>query len=436
MPKTSSEGLVRGIRRWDLIAFTVNGIIGAGIFGLPAKIYSLIGSYSLIAFVACALIVMLIILCFAEVGSRFEETGGPYLYAREAFGPTAAFEVGWLIWLARLTAFAANCNLMVSYIGHFWPASTTMWWRASIIAFVVAMLATINLIGVRQAAIVSNFFTVGKLIPMLIFIVAGLFFLNPHAYTLGPRPAAGAFSQSVLLLIYAFTGFEMAAIPAGEAQNPRRNLPHSLLIAIAVVAVTYILIQVVCVGTLPELAQSQRPLADAGSRFLGTAGGAIISAGAIISMTGNLNIVLLSGSRVPFAMAERKQLPTVFARVNKRFATPDVAIVGTAVLMLLLTLRQSFVQALTISAIARLVAYAVTCAALPVLRRRRDAPPALFRLPGGTLISIASLVLAGWLLANSTLREGLVALIAAAFGFAVYLIHRLVTKSQNGDRRL
>src|SRR5205809_3223237 len=121
---SSPEGLVRGIRRWDLVAVTINGIIGAGIFGLPSKVYGLIGSYSLIAFVVCALVVMLIILCFAEVGSRFEETGGPYLYAREAFGGTVGFEVGWLIWLARLTAFAANCNLLVSYLGYFWTDAT------------------------------------------------------------------------------------------------------------------------------------------------------------------------------------------------------------------------------------------------------------------------------------------------------------------------
>src|SRR5712692_10408854 len=136
-PKTSPKGLVRGIRKWDLVAVAINGIIGAGIFGLPAKIYSLIGSYSLIAFVACALVVMLIILCFAEVGSRFEETGGPYLYAREAFGPAVGFEVGWLTWLARLTAFAANCNLMVSYLGFFWPAANTTLGRAIIIVGVV-----------------------------------------------------------------------------------------------------------------------------------------------------------------------------------------------------------------------------------------------------------------------------------------------------------
>src|SRR6185295_9169984 len=147
--RTSSEGLTRGIRRWDLVAIAVNGIIGAGIFGLPAKVYALIGTYSLIAFVACALVVALIILCFAEVGSRFEETGGPYLDARKAFGPTVGFEIGWLMCLARLTAFAANCNLMVNYLSYFWAPATSSFWRPTIIVLMVVSLPALNLLGVR-----------------------------------------------------------------------------------------------------------------------------------------------------------------------------------------------------------------------------------------------------------------------------------------------
>ena len=421
--KPSSEGLVRGIRRWDLVAVTINGIIGAGIFGLPAKTYSLIGTYSLLAFIACALVVTLIILCFAEVGSRFEETGGPYLYAREAFGPTVAFEVGWLIWLARLTAFAANCNLMVSYLGFFWPAATSTIPRAGIITLVAVALTLLNLTGVRQAAIASNVFTIGKLIPLLIFIAAGLFFLNRNAFAFGAAPSTGAFSQSVLLLIYAFTGFEMAAIPAGETKNPRKYLPRALLIAIGVVAFVYILIQVVSIGTLPGLANSSKPLADAGQRFLGTAGGALISAGAIISIVGNLNIILLSGSRVPFAIAEQKQLPAFVGRVHHRFFTPYVSILITGAIMLVLTLKSSFVAALTISAIARLVTYAATCLALPVLRRKKGVPAAEFRVRAGTVIAIVCLILIVWLLLNSTLYEAIVAAIVAVVGFVIYLAY-------------
>ena len=428
MQNQPEADLVRGIRRWDLVAICINGIIGAGIFGLPSKVYALIGTYSIIAFVVCALVVALIILCFAEVSSRFEGTGGPYLYAREAFQPAVAFEIGWLIWLVRVTAFAANCNLLINYLSFFWMQATAPLWRASIIVLVIAMLALINVLGIRQAAIVSNIFTVGKLVPIVIFIAVGLFFLNPQAYVPGPGPTTAAFSKSVLLLIYAFTGFEMATIPAGEVKDPQRNLPRALLIAIFVVAVLYIGIQIVCVGTLPELAESQKPLADAGSHFLGTAGGAIISAGAIVSIIGNLNILLLAGSRLSFAMAEQKQLPAFIGIIHTKFFTPYVSILITAALMLLLTLKTSFVAALTISAIARLVTYGATCLALPVFRASREAPPAAFRLPGGTIIAILSLLLIVWLLSSAG-AEAKAAALAAGVGLLIYFGYWLYSKS-------
>jgi amino acid transporter len=425
----TDERLVRGIRRWDLVAIAINGIIGAGIFGLPAKVYSLIGTYSIIAFIACALIVALIILCFAEVGSRFDDTGGPYLYAREAFNPAVAFEIGWLIWLARITAFAANGNLLINYLSYFWTSATDGFWRATVIVSVVVVLTAINLLGIRQAAIVSNVFTIGKLVPIILFIGAGLFFLKPQAFAFGASPNTAAFSQSVLLLVYAFTGFEMASIPAGEVRDPQRSLPRALIIAIFVVAVLYILIQIVCVGTLPGLGQSQKPLADAGSQFLGTAGGAIISAGAIISITGNLNILMLSGSRLPFAMAEQKQLPEFIGSVHRSFFTPYVAILITAGLMLLLTLKSSFLAALTISTIARLVTYGATCLALPLFRRRPNVPRAAFRLPGGTIVAGLSLLLIVWLLLSSTLQEAKAAALAAAGGLAIYFVYWLYSRS-------
>ena len=419
-PGGGDGGLVRGIRRWDLVAIAINGIIGAGIFGLPSRVYSLIGTYSLIAFVVCALVVALIILCFAEVSSRFDDTGGPYLYAREAFQPAVAFEIGWLIWLARVTAFAANCNLLINYLSFFWAPATTSAWRAAIIVFIVAALALINVLGIKQAAFVSNAFTIGKLVPLIIFIAAGLFFLNPQAFEFGPAPESGSFSQSVLLLVYAFTGFEMATIPAGEVRDPQRNLPRALIIAIFVVAVIYILVQIVCVGTLPGLAQSQKPLADAGTHFLGTGGGAIISAGAVISISGNLNILLLSGSRLPFAMAEQNQLPRLIGSIHKRFFTPYIAILITAAVMLFLTLKSSFLQLLTISVLARLVTYGGTCLALPLFRLRKQVPQPAFRLPGGMVIAILSLLLIVWLLGHSTLQEAKATAIAAGVGLLIY----------------
>lgn len=430
MEQPTREGLVRGIRRWDLVAVVINGIIGAGIFGLPSKVYSLIGSYSLIAFAVCALVVTLIILCFAEVGSRYDATGGPYLYAREAFGSLFGFEVGWLQWLARITAFAANINLLVVYLGFFWPTTNVEPWRTLIITGIVIALTTLNIVGVRNATVFGNIFTIGKLIPLILFIAAGLFFINFSNFSFSAPPGApqlgyATFSTSVLLLIYAFTGFEMAVIPAGEVQNPQKNIPFALLTAIGLIAALYILIQFVCIGTLPGLAGSTRPLADAANNFLGTAGALIISAGAMISITGNLSLLILAGSRIPFAMAEQNQLPSILSSTHRRFRTPHIAILLTAAVMLALAISGTFIYALTISAIARLLTYAATCAALPKLRQTQDAPPAKFKAPAGIIVSIAALVLAGWLLSNSTLTEARDAGIAAALGLAIYFIYRL-----------
>ena len=430
--ESSPRGLVRAIRRWDLTALAVNSIIGAGIFGLPSEVFRRIGVYSLFAFIACALVVALIILCFAEVSSRFSGTGGPYLYAREAFGPLVGFEVGWLIWVARLTAFSANCNLLVGYLGFLFPGADQGLGRILAILVVVLGLTAVNYTGVRNAALTSNVLTVAKLVPLTLFIGVGLFFLQGERFALGPRPPFAAFSVSVLLLIYAFSGFEMAVIPGGEVRHPGRDMPHALLTAIGFVAVFYFLIQVVAIGTLPGLADSSRPLADAGRTFLGRAGGAIISAGALVSILGNLNVILLVGSRLPFAMAERGELPAVLAETHPTYRTPHIAVLLSGAVALILTLTGTFVYAATISVIARLLSYGATCAALPVLRRRAAAPPAAFTVPAGPLVAVAALLLAAWLLSHVALTQARDAGIAILIGVLLYFLPRLVRRRAAG----
>ena len=330
MEQVSQKGLVRGIGRWDLLALTINGMVGAGIFGLPSRIYGLAGVWSVVAYLVCAALVTLITLCFAEVGSRFAETGGPYLYARMAFGSVIGFEVGWLVWLARVTAFAALCNLLLGYLSFFWPAAGSGLTRAVVITVVVIAMTTVNLIGVREAALVNNLFTIAKLTPLLLFIVAGLFFLSPETFIAPAAPNYGDFSTAALLLIFAFSGFEMAVVPAGETRDPQRHVAFALLTATGVVALLYVMIQVVCIGTLPGLASSERPLVDASSRFLGATGASIVSVGALISITGTLNSNMLVAPRILFAMAEQGQLPRPLAATHRRFCTPHIAILISA----------------------------------------------------------------------------------------------------------
>ena len=415
-------GLVRAIRRPDLVALIVNNIVGAGIFGLPAAAFALAGNYSLVAFAACALVMTLIVACFAELGSRFTATGGPYLYARVAFGPWIGFQVGWLLWLARVSAFAAICNLLLGYLGYFWPGATE--WRAAIIVIVVVALALVNLLGVRRATVMSTVFTVGKLIPLLLFITVGLFFVARTNYSFAALPAYGNFSQAVFIVAFAFMGFEVGGIPAGETKEPRTILPSALLTAIVVVAALYVLIQLVCIGTLPELGLSQRPLADAASRVIGPVGAAVIVAGALISVTGTMNAVVLTTPRLLYAMAEQGDLPRALAFTHARYHTPYIAILISAAAMLVFTLSSTFVTALTISTISRLLTYAAACVALPVLRRRTDVEPATFALRGGLAIPVAAVALTVWLLSNSSRKELIAVAGTAAAGWLVFLVAR------------
>lgn len=430
MNQNENKGLIRAIRRWDLVAVTINGIIGAGIFGLPSKVFALIGSYSLFAFITCALVVALIVLCFAEVGSRFDATGGPYLYSRAAFGSLVGFEVGWLIWLARLTAFAANLNLFVDYLAFFFPSVLAGNWRNLIIITVVLSLAFVNIIGVRDTARLSNVFTIGKLLPIFLFVTVGFFFLAPENFAFSAELQYKTFSASVLTMIYAFTGFEMAAIPAGEIRDPQKNLPMALLTAIAIVALLYISIQVVCIGTLPELANSIRPVADASSHFAGKAGGAIVTAGVLISIIGNLNILILSASRLLFAIGERDELPRPLAVTHQRFRTPHIAISITVIIMMLLALWSTFYKQVQLSVIARLLGYGATALALIVLRRRKDAPPALFKAPAGIAAASISLLAIIWLLSNASLLDVRDSAIAAVVGLALYLGYQFLSRSR------
>ena len=421
----TEEKLVRGITRWDLTAIIINTIIGAGIFGLPARVHGLIGTWSLIAFIACAVIIGFIVLCYAEVSSRFSSTGGPYLYAREAFGPVVGFEVGWLYWIVRVATFAANCNLLITYFGFFVPEASQDAFRIGAISVVVLAIFAVNLVGVKQSAILTNIFTAGKLIPLFIFVAVGLFFVQPGNFTFDAIPEHGAFSSAVLLLIYAFVGFEVGVVVGGETKDPQRSMPFALFVALGVVATLYILIQIVSIGTLPGLAESERPLADAGAIFLGAYGAAFITIGALISILGNLNVGFLGSTRLLFAMSEKGELPAALGRTHEKFRTPWVSIVLTSIVIFVLTVYSTFLTAVAIATITRLLVYATTCISLPVFRRRSDAPEAKFIAPMGVAAAVLSLVLIAWLLTQVSFeREAVPIIVAAGVGLVIFGLNR------------
>jgi basic amino acid/polyamine antiporter, APA family len=389
--------LIRAIGRWSLVALVVNSIIGSGVFGLPSTVAALIGRSSIWAVVAAGAGMSVIMGCFAEVASRFQQAGGPYLYARVAFGRLMGIQTAWMLWLGQVAAPAANANLFVIYLGEFWPHAKDPVPRAIILTALVGLLSFINIRGVRGGAQVSNLFTAAKLIPLFAVIVLGVFVLAHHHWqmaTASVSPSSNQWLKAVLLLVFAYGGFETALAPMSEAKNPRRDAPFALFIALLLCTVIYALIQWVVVGVLPDAAHSARPLADVARLAVGPIGAALVAIGALISFYGYLSAKILAMPRVPFALAEQGDFPKLFATVHRRFHTPYVSILVFAAMVWGLALIGDFKWNVTLSAVARLLYYGVGCAALPVLRRKQpEGASAMFRLPAGNFFAVLGVIL-------------------------------------------
>jgi amino acid transporter len=410
-------GFVRAIGRFDLTAAVVNSVIGSGIFGLPAILAASTGRLSPLAALAAAAGIGLIALCFAEVASRFREHGGVYLYSRAAFGPLVGFEVGWLLIWTRLLSAAAGLNLFVMYLAELWPAVASGAPRAVVMVAFAGTVAVMNVAGVRGATRVIDVFTIAKLLPLALLIVLGLPQLD-EATAAGQAVAAPDWAGSVLVLMFAFGGFESALLPAGEMTDPRRDVGVALLAGLAIVAVVYCLIQVVVIGVLPQAAGSEAPIADALAVLLGPAGLVLGSLAAIVSVYGWMTGAFLGQPRVIHAMSDRGELPRLFARVHPRFHTPAPAILLFAGISLALAFAGSFAENATFAAIVRMVYYGLTCAALIALRRRGGEEPG-FRLRGGHVIAVLAIGFCAWLLVTRSFEQGwiLAALVAAGLPF-------------------
>ena len=368
-------GLVRAIGRWDLTAGVVNAVIGSAIFGLPAALAALAGGWSPLTVLLAGAGIFPIVLCFAEVGSRFDAAGGPYLYARAAFGPAAGFHVGWLLLWTRLLSGAAVLNVLVAYLAQLVPWVGAPTGRAVTMVATVALVTATNVRGVRQAAWTVNLFTVAKLLPLLLVVVLGA--VHFRGATLATQAvAAPDWTEAVLLLVFAYGGFESAVVAAGETRRPRDDTAFALVAATLAVTAVYAMVQLAVVGVLPHAATSKAPITDALRATMGAGGSAVGSAAAVLSTYGWLAGFALLTPRVPFSMAERGELPAALGRVHARFRTPHLAIAACTLAALALGLYGTFTATATLSAISRLIVYAVTCAALVRLRRAGGPPPA------------------------------------------------------------
>jgi basic amino acid/polyamine antiporter, APA family len=377
---------------------------------------------------------VLVVAAFAEVASRFSRAGGTYLYARVAFGRFAGIEMAWLTYLVRLTAAATNANLFVIYLAEFWPRATGPVESRLLLAVVLLPLVVANYRGVRGGVWTSTAFAVAKLAPLAIFMIAGIWAMTAGYGASAPARAteagAGTWLEAILLLVFAYGGFESALLPLGEARNPRRDAPLALFTALGLCALIYTLVQVVVLAMLADPAAADRPLAAAAQVFLGPVGAALMAVGALVSVYGYLAAAMVNVPRLIYAMAAEGDLPPRLAAVHPRFRTPHVSVAVFAVTVWAFAAAGGFLGNLSLSAVSRLLTYGMVSVALVVFRKRErvagDVEPAWFRVPAGTLVAVLGLAFSAVL----ALRMKRLELVVLAGTLACGLVHWVWMRSR------
>ena len=408
--------LVRALRRRDLTGLLLNAMMGAGMLAAPARVFGLVGDWGFVVLFASAAIILPLILCFADLGSRYTGAGGPYLYARRTLAPWLSFLVGWLLWISQGLGIATLSNLLMSYLAGFSPALADGLPRVAVILSVAVVLTVIVLVGIRQSARASNLLIVLKGAFVVGFLIAGAAWIQPdHLVVNPPAPAPIAFAQAILVYLFGYSGFERGAVVAGEASNPQHDVPAALLIGLALATLAYGAVLLICVGVLDNPAATDRPLAEVGRTLFGGAGQFIVSVGAVTVIVGTLLGLVLTMARLMMALAQHGQLPAALGRLHTSWRTPHWAVLASAVFGFSAALGSDLIGSLTFSTAARLCVYMLCCFALWRLTRTPDAPKPGFALPGAGGLALATIVLfAGVLALGATKELPLLAIVSLA----------------------
>jgi amino acid transporter len=421
-PKT---GLLRAVSRWQIVALSVNDVIGSGVYLiLPVAAAQLLGPASVWAILVAGFAVLLLVLCFAEASSLFDRPGGAIVYTQAAFGDFVGFEVGWMTWIARISSIAGLSVFFARAVGYLWPAAKSGVGQWLTIVLPLLVLTAINVRGVKSGAHTAVVLAWGKVVPLVLFVVVGIFWVDWNRIFPVPMPERANFMKAALLVLFAYAGFENTPAPAGEFRDPKRDVPFALIMQIVIVTAIYTAVQLVALGTVPNLGASPTPLADAAAMMIGPVGGLILTLGAVLSVLGTNNNTVLAGPRYLYALAEMGKLPSVFGKIHPRYRTPYVAILTQTGVALLLMLTGTAEELAVLSAIARLATYIGTAASVPVLRRKLPSTERTIRLPGGPLIPIAALAICLLFLSAAEAKNWIAGGIALAVGALIYAAAR------------
>jgi amino acid transporter len=406
-------------------------MIGSGIFALPSVVAAKAGILSPWLFLATSVLFMTVVLVFAELSSYFRESGGPVLYATTAFGPLVGFSTGWMYYISRVVALAANSHVMAIYLGALWPWFGTGVGRLVVIVAIIGGLTIVNVLGVRNGIRTLAYLTLLKIIPLIVMILLGLQYFTPETVVPTSLPAIDDLGGTVLLLLYAFIGFETVLITAGETEKPRSTLPQTMILTVIATGVLYFLVMVVYNSVLPGPADPDATLIEVGRVLAGSVGVVAITLTAIFSIGGSLSSMMLAGPRLTFALAEHRLLPEWFNRIHVRYSSPANSVMFLGALAFLIAISGSFVPLAIATSLARLVAFIVCIAALPVIKRQADEEAAshAFRVRGGKTISAVAFFLCLWVVSQSPLDSWVMIGGLLVVGLIPYFLTRLHNKS-------
>jgi amino acid transporter len=406
-PRNADALLSRELGVRQFAANIFNYTVGSGIFLLPATAVMTLGTAAPLAYVACAVVMALVVLCFAENGSRVAATGGAYAYVETAMGPMPGFVAGCLVFTTGLFAASGIVNGFVLTVFALLKVAAPLWVLKALIVVLVGALVLSNMRGVRSGARVLEAITLIKLLPLLLFVCIGAFFVQPANLAWSHVPDISTVLGSAGIMIFAFSGIEGATVPSGEVRNTSRTVPLAILLALGGVTLLYLAIQFVALGIMGmDLAQTGRtPLAAAAGVALGPVAATVMIAAAVVSMFGYLTANMLSEPRGLFAMSRDGFLPARLAQVHPVFKTPNVAIVVYGVLVCIIALLGTFEWLTRFSNLAALSLYFLCALSTLRLRRmnvRSDGDP--FVIPGGPTIPVLACFAIVWL-AVETLRN-------------------------------
>ena len=409
----------RRLGLFDVLCIGVNATVGSGVFTLPDDMAREMGGFSPLAYLFCALLLLPVALCFAELSGRFEETGGAYVYARAAFGPRVGYLLGWFCWTATFVSWAANTTLLIALLGiDPYPAGKLL------CAAAILGLGAINYFGIKPGAWTVNVVVIGKLAAIACFLAVAFFSFDPSRFGGAlPHGAAGV-GQGIYLALFPLQGFEVAPVAAGETKNPRRNVPLATMGTLLFSAILFIIVQAALVGAYPNLAtESQQPLTDA-ARHLGRTIGILVFVGSMISMGGFNAGSALGSPRYAQAIAAHGLLPAPLARVHPRWSTPHIAIVSTTLLATVLAIFFDYRQLVGMSNITVVIQYLFTCLAVPFIRRKQPGKSTGWIIPGGPVVPVLGALGSLVLLRGASLDEVVFALAALVVGTIVLVLQR------------